>query len=505
MPKEIQVNPVVPALFESKLTSRILRGVAASAVGFAVLLTTALPVQADELDDRRSELTSRIAEQTNAVSHASGALTSATAALDAAWNELGAAEAALEAAEAARLEAQTLDAQRAEELAAAEYALKQAEADVAAAQAAFDWVEARTNEEIVVITQQSGPLLNLALLVTDVTAAELNQRAQLSTTLFDSSALELDELMERQFALDAAKVKVDEARIVAVTAREAAAKQLEDSLAKEASADALRDDVALKVEAHNAAADEATRQLNLEQSRQADLEAESADVDKRIAARVAAQKAAEEAAAKKAAEEAAAQRAAEEAAAARRSEDAAAQKAADTRAAANSAQQGSTASKPQAPAPRPQAPAPPAKPQAPSQAAASSSSAFLRPVSGQISSSYGMRLHPVLGYRKLHDGTDFAAGCGTPLKAAAAGTVSERYFNAGYGNRLMIDHGQVDGKYVTTGYNHATRYTVGVGQKVAKGEVVGYVGTTGYSTGCHLHLMVWENGSMVDPMARWFR
>ena len=116
-----------------------------------------------------------------------------------------------------------------------------------------------------------------------------------------------------------------------------------------------------------------------------------------------------------------------------------------------------------------------------------------------------MRLHPVLGIRKLHDGTDFAAGCGTPIKAAASGTVAERYFNAGYGNRLMIDHGKVGGRYVTTGYNHATRYVVSVGQKVSKGQVVGYVGSTGYSTGCHLHLMVWENGSMVNPMSKWFR
>ncbi len=488
------MNRELPTLFQNKLTTRILRGVAASAVGIAVLLGSAVPVQADELDDRRSELNSSIAEQADAVDHASGELTSANAALEAAWNELGAAEAALEAAETARLEAESLDAQRADELAAAEFALEQAEADVAAAQAAFDWVEARTNEEIIVITQQHGPLLNLALLVTDVTAAELNQRAQLSTTLFDSSAMELDELMERQFALDAAKVKADEARGVAVAAREAAAMQLEDSLAKEASADALRDDVAQKVEAHNAAADEATRQLDLEQGRQAELEAESADVDQRIAARVAAQKAAEEAAAKKAADEAAA---------AKRAEDAAAQRAADARAAANAAKQSSSASKPKAPVVKPQAPA--AKPHTQSKPAASSSSGFRRPVSGRLSSAYGMRLHPVLGYRKLHDGTDFAAACGTPLKAAAAGTVSERYFNRGYGNRLMIDHGKVNGKYVTTGYNHATRYTVRVGQKVSKGEIVGYVGTTGYSTGCHLHLMVWENGNKVNPMAKWFR
>nr|WP_232531245.1 M23 family metallopeptidase [Microlunatus antarcticus] len=114
-----------------------------------------------------------------------------------------------------------------------------------------------------------------------------------------------------------------------------------------------------------------------------------------------------------------------------------------------------------------------------------------------------MRLHPVLHVWKLHDGTDFGAGCGAAIHAAADGVVAEKYYNAGYGNRLMIDHGKVDGKYVTTGYNHAIRYVVGVGDHVKQGQVIGYVGTTGYSTGCHLHLMVWLNGGMVNPMS-WY-
>jgi murein DD-endopeptidase MepM/ murein hydrolase activator NlpD len=81
--------------------------------------------------------------------------------------------------------------------------------------------------------------------------------------------------------------------------------------------------------------------------------------------------------------------------------------------------------------------------------------------------------------------------------------VAERYYNAAYGNRLMIDHGLVDGRYVTTGYNHSLRYTVSVGDRVKKGEVIGYAGTTGYSTGCHLHLMVWLDGKRTNPMT-WF-
>lgn len=499
----------LPPRPENKQTTRIVRVMVASAAGLAVLLSSAVPAQADELDDRRAELNSMIVDQAEALEHASGELTSANAALEAARDELQSAEAELEIAENARLEAQAEDEKRATELAAAEHKLKQAEADVAAAQAALDSVEARTSEEIIVITQQSGPLVNLAILVTDVTAADLNQRAQLSTTLFDSSAKQLDELQERRLALDAAKVAADEARAEAVAAREAAARQLADSVEKEAQADALRAVVADKLSARDAAAAEAASQLEAEEARQAQLETESADVDKRIAERIAAQKAAEEAARKKAAEEAAARKAAEEAAARKAAEEAAARKTAAARSAANSAKKTSSAAKQSAPVAKKQS-APAAKKQsAPAAkkkpAAVASSSGFQRPVSGRLSSAYGMRLHPVLGYRKLHDGTDFAASCGTPLKAAAAGTVAERYFNAGYGNRLMIDHGRIGGKYVTTGYNHATRYVVSVGQKVSKGQTIGYVGTTGYSTGCHLHLMVWENGSTVNPMSKWFR
>jgi murein DD-endopeptidase MepM/ murein hydrolase activator NlpD len=114
-----------------------------------------------------------------------------------------------------------------------------------------------------------------------------------------------------------------------------------------------------------------------------------------------------------------------------------------------------------------------------------------------------MRFHPILKYWKLHDGTDFGASCGTAIRAPYSGKVVEKYYNAGYGNRLLVDHGVVDGRFVTTAYNHAIRYTVGVGDHVSKGEVIGYVGTTGYSTGCHLHLMVYLDGKMRNPMT-WF-
>lgn len=122
------------------------------------------------------------------------------------------------------------------------------------------------------------------------------------------------------------------------------------------------------------------------------------------------------------------------------------------------------------------------------------------PVSAPITSPYGMRFHPVLHVWKLHDGTDFGAGCGTPVRAAAGGTIIDTYYNGGYGNRVILNNGIKRGKSIVTTYNHLTRDTVHPGEKVDRGEVIGYVGSTGYSTGCHLHFMVIANGSTTNPM-----
>jgi murein DD-endopeptidase MepM/ murein hydrolase activator NlpD len=126
---------------------------------------------------------------------------------------------------------------------------------------------------------------------------------------------------------------------------------------------------------------------------------------------------------------------------------------------------------------------------------------FLYPVAGAVTSAFGMRLHPVLRIRKLHDGTDFAAACGTAIRAPYAGVVTRAVFSPAYGNRLFLSHGSVDGVRVETSFNHAARYLVRPGQRVSRGQVIGEVGSTGLSTGCHLHLMVWLNGRLSNPMS----
>ncbi len=125
---------------------------------------------------------------------------------------------------------------------------------------------------------------------------------------------------------------------------------------------------------------------------------------------------------------------------------------------------------------------------------------LFRPVPGAVTSSFGYRRHPIYGYWGLHDGTDFRASCGTPNRAAGSGTVISRYWSDVYGNRLYVDLGQVNGKNMTVIYNHLSSYSASVGERVSRGEVVGYSGSTGWSTACHLHFTVMLDGNPVDPV-----
>ncbi len=123
--------------------------------------------------------------------------------------------------------------------------------------------------------------------------------------------------------------------------------------------------------------------------------------------------------------------------------------------------------------------------------------AMMAPVSGRISSHYGMRRHPILGYMRLHGGTDFAAVSGTPIYASADGVVNYAGRNGGHGNYVRIDHG----KGLATGYSHMSRIAAANGQRVRQGQIIGYVGSTGLSTGPHLHYEMYRNGAKVNPLS----
>ena len=121
----------------------------------------------------------------------------------------------------------------------------------------------------------------------------------------------------------------------------------------------------------------------------------------------------------------------------------------------------------------------------------------LMPVEGvRLSSDYGMRIHPVLGGRRGHKGVDLAGPTGTPIHAAADGVVSRADWFSSYGLYVSLEHGGS----LQTRYGHMSRLNVAAGQRVHKGDVIGYVGSTGRSTGPHLHYEVRIAGAAVNPV-----
>lgn len=470
-------------LAHTRLLARLTAGVATLALG----LTLAVPAWADELDDERDriaqDLTSAQAKVDNDVktlANASSALAQSQGRLVAAKKQLAETQRLLAVAEQKDREAASRWATAQDDLEAAKAAVVEGERNVAAQQSEVGSV-ARTQYQ-----QRSG-MVGIGMVVTGSSTGDINNRIQWSTTVFDSTQAEMDKLRELQRQLVAAQDR--QARIEQQLAAERAdaAANLVTRQQLTLAASEQQASVAALVQTNASLEAAAEQQLEASESQAKALAGEQRDVESRIADRMARQQA-EDArrmeADRQAREDAmtARSRAEIDAARAKAEADAAAERA---RGAEQKAPSNSVPARQAAPAPAP--------------AAAESSSPFILPVQGRLTSRYGMRLHPVLKVWKLHDGTDYAASCGTPMRAAADGVVAERYYNAGYGNRLMIDHGRVNGQFVTTGYNHATRYTVSVGQRVKKGDVVGYVGSTGYSTGCHLHLMTWVNGKVVNP------
>lgn len=118
-----------------------------------------------------------------------------------------------------------------------------------------------------------------------------------------------------------------------------------------------------------------------------------------------------------------------------------------------------------------------------------------RPTAGRVTSNYGMRRHPILGYQRMHAGTDYGGGYGAPIFAVSDGVVNMAGRNGGYGNFVRLNHGGGVG----TGYGHMSRIAVRNGQRVKQGQVIGYIGSTGLSTGPHLHFELYRGGRAVNP------
>lgn len=131
-------------------------------------------------------------------------------------------------------------------------------------------------------------------------------------------------------------------------------------------------------------------------------------------------------------------------------------------------------------------------------AGAPGSGSWVWPTDGHITSGYGYRTHPIYGSRRMHTGLDISGGWGQPIVAANTGRVLSAYCTAGgYGCRVVIDHGGGFGSL----YAHQSSFAVAEGQVVSAGQVIGYVGSTGASTGPHLHFEIRVNGAHTDPRA----
>ncbi|NJO03915.1 MAG: peptidoglycan DD-metalloendopeptidase family protein [Bacteroidia bacterium] len=134
-----------------------------------------------------------------------------------------------------------------------------------------------------------------------------------------------------------------------------------------------------------------------------------------------------------------------------------------------------------------------------------SSMPAIQPISNKqltrLTSGFGMRIHPIYKVGQFHPGIDFAAPQGTPIYATADGVIKKAVYDGGYGNNVVIDHGY---GYQTL-YGHMSRFNVKTGQKVKRGECIGYVGSTGFSTAPHVHYEVIYNGEQVNPVYFFFK
>ncbi len=126
-----------------------------------------------------------------------------------------------------------------------------------------------------------------------------------------------------------------------------------------------------------------------------------------------------------------------------------------------------------------------------------SKGALSRPVNGAVTSGFGSRRHTILGYRRMYSGLDFKAGYGTPIYAVTDGVVAYVGRKGGYGNFVQLNHGGG----LATGYGHMSRFAVSSGSRVRRGQIIGYVGSTGLSTGPHLHYELYRGGHAVNPMS----
>jgi murein DD-endopeptidase MepM/ murein hydrolase activator NlpD len=416
---------------------------AAIAVAVGALTVPSGPqAQAGELRDKQRTVHRKVERANHELEESSGRLRRATQALSRAREQLTEARAELGDVRAKLAVAQQRDEEMKAELAAAEARLAQAQADVATGKDARDTQHDVVVDSIISIYEQGDPdLLAFTSILQAQTPSDITRRREANSSLVTRQDNEYDDLRAAEVLLQVHEDEVTDATAEVAEQRKAAAEHLVEMQALTQQALEAKDRVIVFVGSRKEAEAAAARAKKLDRAALRKLKKQEAHIQKLIQEQI------------------------------RKARERARRKAARKAAKANHG-------------------GPPVE----------TNGLLMRPVNGPVTSPFGYRMHPIYHYWGLHDGVDFGASCGVPLYAVNGGTVMTEYYSSVWGNRIYLNLGLVNGKFITVVYNHLTSYNVGSGAHVSRGDVIGYVGTTGWSTGCHLHFTVMENGNPVDPM-----
>ena len=419
---------------------------AALAVAIGVLSLPGPQASAGELRDKQKHAHRQVEKADEALEESSAALRRATQALSRTREDLVEARAELGDVRARLQIAQQQDEEMKAALAAAEARLAQAQADVAAGKTALTTQQELVVDTITDIYEQGDPsLLAFTSILNAQTPSDITRQREANSSLILRQDNEYDDLRAAAVLLKVHENEVQEATAEVAEQRQEAADHLVEMQQLTQEALDAKENVKTKVGDRKAAEEMAAKAKRLDRKALAKAKQQEARIQKLIqeAIRKARERARERA----------------------------------RRAAAAAAAKANHGGAP-----------------------IDTNGLLMRPVNGPLTSSYGYRVHPIYHYWGLHDGDDFGAPCGAPLAAVRNGKVLTEYYSSVWGNRLYLNVGLVNGKFITVIYNHLSRYAVGTGAVVNRGQTVGYVGTTGWSTGCHLHFTVMENGKPVDPM-----
>lgn len=448
---------------------------AAASVACALAVgALAVPVASaeDDLERQKKQVAGQVEEAHDDLEHSSARVRRATAVLETARGELALAQGELDAARSRLTVAQARDQEMQARLTEAEDRLESARADLVTGRGAMDEQQLQVTDTVTSIYQQGDPqLIAFASILNADTPSDLTRRSGAQEVLVGRETQAYDDLHAAEVLLEVREMQVEEATDEVAEQRAAAAAHLDTMRILHEETRVAEAQVRRMVGSSRTAREAATAARRQDQAALQRLERQEEQIRQRILEQV------------------------------RRAREQAREQARQARQARRAQEQ---ARRVQEQARRAKAIAAARILAARSLGVSRPSAGFLAPpVSAVVTSPFGYRNHPIYKYWGMHDGTDFGAACGQPLYAVADGHVMSAYSSSVFGQRLYLNAGLVNGRNLTVVYNHAASYTVARGAKVQRGQVIGYVGSTGWSTGCHLHFTVLANGSPVDP-ENWF-